>query len=215
MTLTLCHFPNSCSIVPWLLLKEAGAEFNVRLVNLARGDHLAPEYRRINPKQAVPVLLIDGQPLTENVAILLWIAREFPRACLMPREPDAELQVISFMAWCASGLLPWLAPNIVPQRFCDLPDSEDSVRRCAHRMLKGRYAIAEEMLALKQRDWFFGDYSVADAYFFWAFRRGMQFRVDVSGFPLCQAHLERMQLRPAVRELMTYDRTAMAQLPAA
>ena len=38
----------------------------------------------LNPKHAVPVLIVDGQPLTENVAILQWISDSFPAFGLMP-----------------------------------------------------------------------------------------------------------------------------------
>jgi len=210
MRLVLYYCPHSCATVPWLALKEAGAPFEVRAVNLPRGEQLTPEYRRINPKQAVPVLLIDGQPLTENVAILLWIGRHFAATRLVPTQPDAELSMISFLAWCASGLHPWLTPNAIPQRYCDLPDSAASVRRCAHKMLQARYAVAEQMLA-DGRDWFFGEFSAADPYFFWAFRRGTQFQVDVSGLPRCRAHLERMQQRASVRELVAFEQTTLEQ----
>jgi len=210
MNLTLYYCPYSCATVPWLALTEAGARFEVRAVNLSRGEQTTPEYRRINPKQAVPVLYIDSEPLTENVAILLWIGRHFPAARLVPEDPDAELRLISFLAWCASGLHPWLTPNALPQRYCDLPDSAESVRRCAHQMLKSRYAVAEQLLA-DGRDWFFGEFSLADPYFFWALRRGTQFQVDVSGLPRCRAHLERMQQRTSVQQLMLFEQATLQQ----
>ena len=214
MQLTLCYFPNSCSTVPWLLLTEVGATFDVRTINLMKGEQLTSEFGRINPKRAVPVLIIDGEPLTENVAIQLWIARQFPAARLVPTESSAELRMLAFLSWCASGLHPFLTPNALPQRYCDLPGSEESVRRCAHRMLQARYAIAEEQLA-DGREWFFGDFSAADAYFFWAFRRGLQFKVDVMALPYCRAHQERMQRRASVQALQVFEQATMARLAGA
>ena len=41
----------------------------------AQAEQMKPEYLRMNPKHKVPVLLIDGKPLTENVA--LWMTRAF------------------------------------------------------------------------------------------------------------------------------------------
>lgn len=208
MELTLYYAPTACSLVPYVLLTEAQANFEVRAMNLPRGDHTTPEFRRINPKQAVPVLVIDGRPLTENVAIQIWIARHFPAAALLPPDPDDQIRVISFLSWCASGIHPRLTPNALPQRFCDLPGSEDSVRRCAQKLLRGNYAIAEEMLA-DGRDWFFEAFSAADAYFFWCFRRGRQFGLDVSAYPRCIAHFDRMSARASVQQLLGFEKSVI------
>lgn len=69
MKLTLYYAPVACSLVPYVTLTEAGADFDVQTVNLRTGGQKTPEYSQINPSQKVPVLLIDGKPLTENVAI--------------------------------------------------------------------------------------------------------------------------------------------------
>src|ERR1700685_1313653 len=100
-----------------------------------RGEQLSDGSLRINPKHKVPVLLIDGVPLTENVAILQWIAAQYPEANLLPRGGLEEFKAISFLAWCAAGIHPHLTPNVFPARYCDLPGTEASVRRGAHRLL--------------------------------------------------------------------------------
>jgi glutathione S-transferase len=210
MKLTLFYAPTACSLVPYVALTEAGAAFDVTPINLGKGEHTTPEFRRLNPKQAVPVLLIDDQPLTENVAIQIWIARNFPAAELLPRDPLQEIKAIAFLSWCASGIHPRLTPNALPQRFCDLPGSEDSVRRCAQKLLLGNYAIAEEMLA-DGRDWFFERFSTADVYFFWTFRRGMQFGIDVARFVHCNAHFQRMTQRPSVQQLVAFEKATLDQ----
>ena len=87
MKLQLCYSPIACSMVPYINLTEAAADFEVLPVNMGKGQHNSPEYLRINPKHKVPVLVIDGEPLTENVAINVWIARNFPEANLLPKDP--------------------------------------------------------------------------------------------------------------------------------
>src|SRR5450631_4228488 len=144
MKLTLYYSPISCSLVPYIALTEAGADFEVRVVNFTQRAHLSEEFLRINPKHKVPVLLIDGEPLTENVAILQWIANQYPQAQLLPRGGLAEFKALSLLAWCAAGIHPHLTPNVLPQRYCDLPGSEESVRRCAHKLLREDYQIAED-----------------------------------------------------------------------
>ena len=209
MKLTLYYSPISCSLVPYIAPTEAKAEFEVRVIDFKRGGHLKEEYLRINPKHKVPVLEIDGEPLTENVAIQLWIARHFPHANLLPDGHD-EFRAISLMAWCASGIHPFLTPNVLPQRYCDLPGSEDSVRRCAQKVYLENIQIAEQLLT--NRQWFFEQFSLPDIYFFWCFRRGTQFKIDMSAFHQCQAHFERVSQRASVRKLLAFEAATMLEL---
>lgn len=69
MKLTLYYAPMTCALVPYVTLTEAGAEFDVRDINTRSGQNRSPEFLSVNPKHKVPVLVIDGEPLTENVAI--------------------------------------------------------------------------------------------------------------------------------------------------
>ena len=78
MKLTLYYAPIACSLVPLITLNESGAPFDVHPVLLAKGQQKTPEYLKLNPKGKVPALAIDGDVLTENVAILSWIAGQFP-----------------------------------------------------------------------------------------------------------------------------------------
>ena len=210
MQLVLYYSPISCSLVPYIALLEAGANFEVRIVDFKCGAHHSEEFLRINPKHQVPVLVIDDEPLTENVAIQLWIARHFPEAQLLPTGHLKEFKAISLMSWCGSGIHPFLTPNVLPQRYCDLPGSEESVRRCAHKMLREKYQIAENLLA--GREWFFDHFTLPDAYFFWCFRRGMQFKVDISEFTNCKAHFERVSQRASVLKLLAFEARTMAKL---
>jgi glutathione S-transferase len=55
MTITLYYAPVACSLVPYVALTEARADFDVRVVNFMQGMHLSAEYLTINPKHKVPV----------------------------------------------------------------------------------------------------------------------------------------------------------------
>jgi len=210
MKIMLYYAPSSCSLVPYLALSEAGAEFDVSVVDFRRGGHLTTAYLSINPKHKVPVLVIDGKALTENLAIQLWIARCYPRSRLLPSEGLDEFKAISLMAWCASGIHPHLTPNVLPQRYCDLPGSEQSVRRCAHKLLLEDYQIAEDLLA--GREWFFDHFTLPDIYFYWCFRRGMQFQVELAAFPNCRAHYERVSERASTKKLLDFEARTLREL---
>jgi glutathione S-transferase len=204
MTLTLYYGPNTCALVPYVALTEAGAAFEVRPLNFRQGEHRAPAYLALNPMHKVPVLLVDGQPLTENVAIQIWIARNFPEAGLLPSDPWQAAKAIALLAWCAADLHPHLSRHNSPTKYCDAPGVEEPMRRIAAHMLRENFQIADGLLA--GRDYFFDRFSSADAYFFWCFRRATQFGLDLTPHSHCLAHFARMQERPSVRKLLAYER---------
>lgn len=209
MKLTLYYGPLTCATVPYITLTEAGADFAVYNVNTRSGDNRKPEFLALNPKHKVPVLVIDGEPLTENVAIQIWIHRQFPNAKLLPAESREEIKAISLMAWCASGVHPHLTPNARPQNYCDMPGSEESVKRVANKLLFEDFALADKLLA--GRDWFFPHFTAPDAYFFWCFHRAVSFKLDLAAFGNCLAHYERMKERPSVRKVIAYEKQVMAE----
>jgi glutathione S-transferase len=207
MKLTLYYAPNTCATVPFITLTEAGADFDVCDVNTRSGGNRTPEFLRLNPKHKVPVLVIDGEPLTENVAIQVWIHRQFPQARLLPADPKEEIKAISLMAFCASGIHPHLTPNARPQNYCDLAGSEESVKRVANKLLFEDFKVMDDLLA--GREWFLPHFTAVDAYFFWCFRRGLSFKLDLSGFRHCMAHLERMNERPSVQTVLAHEKKVM------
>ena len=74
MKIQLYYAPVTCALAPFITLTEAKAEFEVMPVNMRKGQNKSPAYMKLNPKHKVPLLVVDGRPLTENVAIQLWIA---------------------------------------------------------------------------------------------------------------------------------------------
>ncbi len=85
--------------------------------------------------------------------------------------------------------------------------TSDSVRRCAQKKLLENFQIADELL--QGRDWFFDHFTAVDAYFFWCFRRAIQFGMDVSGFGHCVAHQTRMGNRASVQKLVAYEASVL------
>ena len=209
MKLMLYYAPVTCALVPFVTLTEAGAEFEVRPINTRNGDNRKPEFLRLNPKHKVPVLVIDGEPLTENIAIQIWIHRQYPAAKLLPADPREEIKAISLMGFCGSGIHPHLTPNARPQNYCDLPGSEESVKRVANKLLLEDMKVVDDRLA--GREWFFEHFTACDAYFFWCFRRAITFKLDVSGFKNCMAHFERMQTRASVQKVLAYEKQVLEE----
>jgi glutathione S-transferase len=197
MNIVLYYAPNTCAFAPYVTLTEANAPFEARALNFRKGQQNSPEYLKLNPKHKVPLLIVDGQPLTESVAIQLWISRNFPQAKLLPSDPWQELKAISVMSWCSSGIHPYLSRINSPPRVCDVAGAEPNVVKNATTFLHEAYKIAEPMLA--GREFFFDHFTAADAHFGWCMRRGSQLGVDASAFPNCTAHFERIKARPSVK----------------
>ncbi len=113
------------------------------------------------------------------------------------------------LSWCSSGIHPFLTRLNSPPRVCDVPGADESVRRLASAQLFENYKIADDLLA--GREYFFDHFTAADAHFFWTFRRGGLFDLDLSGFSNCMAHFERMKTRPSVQKLLAYEKTIQAE----
>jgi glutathione S-transferase len=203
MEIVLYYAPDACSLVPYVTLTEANADFEVRNLNLRKDQQKSDAYLRFNPKHKVPLLVVDGRPLSENVAIQTWIARQFPQAKLLPADRWQELEAVSVLAWCASGIHPYLSRINSTSKVCDLPGADESVRRLAKGLLFENYKIADEMLA--GREYLFDHFTAADAHFFWCFRRGSQLDLDLSEFSNCSAHFERIKRLPSVQKLLAYE----------
>ena len=209
MDIALYYAPITCALAPYITLTEAGAKFEVRPLNFRKDQHRSPEYLKINPKHKVPVLLVDGQVLTESAAIQMWIARTFPQARLLPADPWQELKAISILSWCSSGIHPFLARINAPPRVCDVPDTGASVRKLAADQLYENFKIADDMLA--GREYFFDHFTAADAHFFWCFRRATQFELDLARFANCQAHFQRVGNRPSAQKVLAYEKSVQAE----
>ena len=204
MDITLYYAPITCALAPYITLTEANAEFEVRSLNMRKQQNKSAEYLKINPKHKVPLLVVDGQPLSESAAIQIWIARNFPQAKLLPADPWQELKAISLLSWCSSGIHPYLSRINSPPQVCDVPDAADSVCSLAKEYLSETFEIADGMLA--GREYFFDHFTAPDAHFFWCCRRATQFDFDLSEYANCAAHFERMKGRASVEKLLAFEK---------
>jgi glutathione S-transferase len=204
MEIALYYAPNTCALAPYITLTEAGAAFEVRPLNFRKREHFSPEYLKINPKHKVPALVVDGKILTENVAIHQWVHRTFPDAKILPADPWDELKAVSLLAWCSSGIHPYLSRINNPPKVCDATGASESVIKFATEALFENFQIAGNLLA--DREYFFDHFTAPDAHFFWCCRRATQLRVDLSGFPKVVAHLKRMLERPSVKKLLAFEK---------
>lgn len=199
--------PGACSLVPLIALEEAGAIYTAHQVLLHRGEHKKPDYLALNPKGKVPLLMVDREAVTENVAILTALSKLYPEAQLLPTQSlMAEVHALSMLASCASGLHPYVTRLCMPQFICDDANATPRIQQMAAEILGKSLAILNHQL--QGRDWFLQSWSAVDAYVFWVWRRIQGAPINLSAYPALASHTERMHLRPSVIRAIGIEKSA-------
>ena len=191
-SLTLFYAPGASSMAPHIALHEIGVPFEARPVSFRRDENHAAEFLALNPEGKVPLLLIDGSPLTEVAAILFYLGGRFPEAGLWPQDLEAQARAVSWMSFIASAVHP--------------------ARRQGLEHARKIYAIADAKLGA---GWAVDAYGMADIHLFrlfWRFRNSL--RPPPGEFPNLEAHYHRMMARPAVQKTIEVETAAGYELPA-
>ena len=206
----LYYAPGGCSLAPHIALEEAGAEFEAVRLDFRNAEQRGADYLAINPKGRVPALVTDQGVLTECVAILTWIAQQWPQAGLAPLDdPWAFAQMQSFNAYLASSVHVAYAHVSRPGRYADGEDAAAAMRAKAPEALAGLFALIEAQLS-DGRPWVHGDrYTVSDPYLFvmtgWVYGRAL---LDPAATPFLCAHHGRVGERPAVIRVLEREARA-------
>jgi len=200
--LKLYYSPGSCALASHIALEEAAADYEPVRVNFAEGEQRTPAYLKINPKGRVPALVTDRGILTENPAILLYVAQTFPNAGLAPLDdPFALARMQSCNSYLCATVHVAHAHKMRGSRWADRPESlEDMKAKVPETMAACFELIETEMLA---GPWVMGDdYSVADGYLFTLARWLQGDGVDLARFPKVAEHMAQMAARPAVAKVL-------------
>lgn len=178
--------PGACSQADHIALNEAGMAFDTVEVDIpSRRTESGEDFEKINPKGYVPALVLDdGSLLTENTAILAWVAEKQPE--LAPDGEMGRIRLVEMLAFIASEIH---KPFI--RTFFPVNDEEAEMYREA---IASRFAWAADRMA---GDYFFGDrFTTADAYLYvmlrWAAQSGMRIPERLEAFAA------RVAARPAV-----------------
>jgi glutathione S-transferase len=199
--LKLFHAWGSCSLASLIALEEAGADYELAVMSTREGDQRRAEYLAVNPKGRVPALATDQGVLTENPAILAWIAQSYPAAKLAPADPWGFAQAQAFNSYLCATVHVAHAHKHRGYRWADEPTSfADMTRKVPENETACFQLIEDEML---QGPYVLGQaFSICDAYLFtlagWLGDDG----VDIRQFPKVLGHHERVGARPAVRKVL-------------
>jgi glutathione S-transferase len=188
--------PLACSMSARIALNEAGAAINLTEVDaharrvLSTGE----DYRAINPLGYVPALrLEDGTVLTENSAILQYIADQYPQAELAPPVSDriGRAKLRQWLSFISSELHKGLMTPLLGDK------TPPEVKAWTLNRYAPRLAYLDAKL--KDREFLLDRFSVADGYLTTVLNwtRATP-EIDLSAYPNVKAYLERMRSRPSV-----------------
>ncbi|MDI1294642.1 MAG: glutathione S-transferase family protein [bacterium] len=204
--LRLYYIPGACSMAPHIVLEESGAAFEPVAIDFYAGDHRQPEFLRLNPKGYVGVLITDRGPISENAAIMAYIAQAFPQARLAPTDPYDFAQVQAFNLFLASAVHITYRHLSKPTLFADGADAARALAAKVPAMTERYFALIEDQLS-DGRTWVHGDdWTISDAYLFiYASYLQRGDRGDPDRFPLVRAHRERVLARPATQRVLARE----------
>jgi glutathione S-transferase len=204
--------PGTCARVSCIALEEIGEEFETVVIRFMKGEHKSPEFKKLNPKGKVPTLVIDGEAITENVAILTYLNQRFPDAQLLPNAADEldKARQLADLCFCASTLHPIVTRIRMPQFFAT-KEAAQSVWEAGCNAMNEYFALVNDRLDGRQW-WYDNSWSVMDAYLFWVYWRCEGADYVVAPFKNFTDHARRMEQRPAVQRALAREKAAEAQL---
>jgi glutathione S-transferase len=196
--LTLYYAPGSCARASHIALREAGAEFNLQLVDFATAEQRGDAYQKVNPKGRVPALETDRGILTETPAILAYIAQSYPGAHLAPaNDPFEFARLQAFTAYLCGTVHVGHAHIRRGERWADDPAAIAEMKRKAPEVVASCFRLIEDELF--DGPWVMGDdYSIADPYLFTITQWLPIHKLDSAQYPKIHDHERRMLERPAV-----------------
>jgi glutathione S-transferase len=190
--------PGACSLADHIVLQWTGAPYEAQIVS--RDERKQPWYLALNPAGAVPVLQSGDWVLTQNAAILNYLADKFPQAKLGgDGSPESRAEVNRWLAFLNADVHPAFHPLFGSAASLG-PEAEAKAREQAKRKLRGYFERADAQLAGK--DWLAGSRSIADPYLFVVTQWAKKLDIDLSGLSNLDAFDKRMAADPGVRKAM-------------
>jgi glutathione S-transferase len=206
--LTLYYGPGACSMASHITLEETGAPYESKPLALAKGEQTEAAYLKINPRGKVPALQDGEAIITENVAILTYLAKRFPEKNLMPKDPLGEARCLSHMAWLSNSVHPQFTHIFRPERFSDDQAALPSIKEKGK---KNFWAVLQEIDGiLAGKEWIMGThFTVCDPYSLVFYSWGARIELPVKDLKSYTAWKDRMLKRPAVRTILDREKNPL------
>jgi glutathione S-transferase len=210
MTLKLYFAPGACSFVPHALLEASGEPFEATMVKLHKGEQNSPEYRAINPRGQVPVLVDGDTSITQILAIVGYLDARFPQLRLLPTQPLARAKVMETLAWMNNTVHPTFTHVFMPYKFSDKPEVQAEIKAYNAQLYRPMLAEIDAMAqraAAEGRPFLGGDqFGPLDAYALTLLRWGGFAGIDPAGFAALWAHVQKVAQLPPVARAIARER---------
>jgi glutathione S-transferase len=191
--------PGACSLSDHIALRWIGKPFDLQVMDAA--GMKTPGYLALNPAGAVPVLEIDGWVLTQNAAILNFLADTFPESGLGgDGTPQSRAEINRWLAFLNADVHPAFHPLFGSTRFLGDDAMIEKSKANARQKLRGLFERLDGQLAGK--DFLTGTRSIADPYLFVTLRWARSSKVDLSGLENLEKFFARMSADADVRAAM-------------
>jgi len=192
---------SSWSMRPWVLLRQAGIDFQevvVRFDSFSPDSQFKKRLGPVSPAGRVPVLVDDGLVVWDTLAIAEYLAEKFPQHQLWPAAAPARARARSICAEMHAGFthLRGACPMNIE---ADLSQAGQLIWRDKPGVRADVARIVEmwsELLTRHQGPMLFGDFCIADAYF-----APVCMRLKTYGLPVpapIAAYVERVRTLPGV-----------------
>ncbi len=185
-----------------MALEELGLPYEIRWVDITRGDQFDPGYLQVNPNGKIPAIVDHDGPggrpiaLFESGAILLYLAEKTGR--LLPTDPAERWEATCWVFWQVANQGPGLGQASHFVTYAPNAGIEDSYARTRYVTEAARcYQVLDDRLA--GREYIAGEFSVADiACFPWT-RLGKGHGITLSDYPAVAAWSGRVAARPSAQ----------------
>ena len=216
MKFKLYFAPGACSFVPHAMLQIAGADFEPVMVKLHKGEQNSADYKAINPRGQVPVLVVNPDSdspvvLTQIVAIISYLNDVFPTANFLPTEPLAKARAMSTLAWMNNTVHPTFTHIFMPHKFTDNAAIHQDLgafnRKLYGVQLAELNAMVEAKNALQAVYLLGSEISALDLYCLTLTRWGGMAGIDpTANNAALWAHIQMVAAHPAVAEVVMRER---------
>lgn len=191
--------PGSCSTADHIALQWTDQPYEVEIMTAEAMK--SPEYLALNPTGAVPTLVDEDFVLTQNAAIMGYIADSFPAAGLAgDGSARQRAEATRWLAFVNSDLHPAFNPLFAPARFHADAAQHDGLKAAARGRLRELFQAANQ--GLDGREWLAGFRSFADAYFYMTLRWAGFVGVDLAELDNLAAYRIRMEADPDVQAVL-------------
>lgn len=181
--------PGACSTADHIALQWTGQPFEIEV--MSKESLKAPPFLAINPAGSVPAIVDGDFTLTQNAAILGYIADTYPQAGLAgDGSARQRAEATRWLAFVNSDLHPAFRPLFSPAAYIADADQHEAVKQAAHAQLRKLFERADRQL--DGRQWLAGFRSFADPYFYITLRWADGVGLDLGGLDNLAAFKRRM-----------------------